>query len=275
MFRPLHLFVPCNGSAEFKAITATYIIRPVCINYCLTPGKYDVAMGNKVLRQKSGIWLALLIALGLHGLMLLLPLSGQKTGSGTTLARIELQLIKPEPSAEAKEILLAAPEPPPSPARLTTPMVQEISAPSVKTPPDVVAPTRPAATLIPIERDPELMSTAEKRRLTHTILSSQFITEESAADQLFGKSLAHNNFAIREEFHYPERDNLVTILTKPMQELPFEYRPGLIHFAYDPGVRGDLQRFWDTITPEFGWITKYGTEVKCKWILVIAGCGWK
>jgi len=28
-----------------------------------------------------------------------------------------------------------------------------------------------------------------------------------------------------------------------------------------------LQRLGDKITPEFGWITKYGTEVKCIWVL--------
>ena len=28
-------------------------------------------------------------------------------------------------------------------------------------------------------------------------------------------------------------------------------------------------------TPEFGWRTRYGTEVKCALILVIVGCAWK
>jgi len=242
-------------------------------------------MGNRVLstnhtpathdRTQSGIWLAYLIALGLHSLILLLPLSGLKTDSSPALARFELRIIKPEPPPAARDILLTTPEPSPSPAFLPTPEVQEISVPPVKTKPEVVVATRPAATLVPIERDPELMSAAEKRRLTQTILSSQFITEESAADQLFGKPIAWHDIENQAEFHYPQRDNLTTTLSRPMQELPFEYTPGLIYFAYEPGVRGGLQRFWDTITPEFGWITRYGTEVKCKWILIIAGCGWK
>ena len=68
---------------------------------------------------------------------------------------------------------------------------------------------------------------------------------------------------------------MLTMLNRPMQDLPFEYTPGLVHFAYVPGVRGDLQRFWDVITPEFGWRTNNGTEVRCKLLLVVIGCGWK
>lgn len=52
------------------------------------------------------------------------------------------------------------------------------------------------------------------------------------------------------------------------------HTPGLIRFAYATGMKGDLHRFWDAITPEFGGITKYGTEIKCKWVLVIVGCAW-
>jgi hypothetical protein len=119
------------------------------------------------------------------------------------------------------------------------------------------------------------MNTAERTRLTHTILSSQFITEESAADQLFGPAIARYAIETRKDFHYPGKANLVTMLDQPMQELPFEYTPGLIHFAYAPGVKGDLQRFWDVITPEFGMITDHGTEIRCIWALIIAACGWK
>ena len=242
-------------------------------------------MGNRVLstnhgstthdRTKPGIWLALLIALGLHASILFIPLSWQKTDSNPALTRIELQIIKSEPSIVAREIFQTAPEPLPAPGPSGPTMVQELSVPSIKSSPEVATPTQPAATLIPIERNPELMSTAEKRRLTNTILSSQFINEESAADQLFGKPIAPNDIEYQAEFHYPKRDNLTTILSQPMQELPFDYKPGLIYFAYEPGVKGDLQHFWDTITPEFGWITRYGTEVRCKWILIMAACGWK
>ena len=119
------------------------------------------------------------------------------------------------------------------------------------------------------------MTPMEKTLLTHTILSSQFITDEPAADQLFGPVIARYSIETQKEFHYPDKASLVSMLDQPMQELPFAYTPGLIQFAYAPGVKGDLQRFWDVITPEFGWITDHGTEVRCIWVLVIARCGWK
>ena len=139
-----------------------------------------------------------------------------------------------------------------------------------------VLPTSHAAPLTSIKRDLESMNTEQRTRLTHSILSSQFITEDSATDLLFGKPIAdvQKEFT-HQEFHFPQRPNLVKILDQPMQELPFDYTPGLVYFAYDPGIKGDLQRFWDVITPEFGWTSKYGTEVKCIWVLVIAACGWK
>jgi len=65
------------------------------------------------------------------------------------------------------------------------------------------------------------------------------------------------------------------MLEQPLPDMPFAYTPGLVNFDYDPGVKGDLQRFWDVITPEFGWRTNNGTEFKCVWVLVIAACGWK
>jgi len=231
------------------------------------------AMTNS--RFNPAIWLALLIALGLHGLILLLPLSGQKPDTTPVSAQIELRLTKFEPPPVAEEIFLVEPESPPPPAPLPTPIVQDKPVPLVKTPSQVVEATPPATTLAPIERDLEQMTPVEKTQLTYTILSSQFITDESVADQLFGPVVARYSTETRTEFHYPEKANLVAMLDQPMQDLPFEYTPGLIHFAYAPGVKGDLQRFWDVITPEFGMITDHGTEIRCVWVLVIAACGWK
>jgi len=228
------------------------------------------AMTNS--RFNPAIWLALLIALGLHGLILLLPLSGQKPGTPQISAQIELRLTKYESPPVAEEIFLIEPE---SPAPLPTPVAQDKPVSLEKTPSQVVASTPPAITLAPIERDLEQMTPVEKTQLTDTILSSQFITDESAADQLFGPVVARYSTETRTEFHYPEKANLVAMLEQPMQNLPFEYTPGLIHFAYAPGVKGDLQRFWDVITPEFGMITDHGTEIRCIWVLVIAACGWK
>lgn len=118
--------------------------------------------------------------------------------------------------------------------------------------------------------------TTEQRlqRLSPGILSSQFIRQESAADKIFGPSYQADPQPVQKAFHFPQQANMITMLDRPIVDLPFQYTPGLIEFAYDPGLKGDVQRFWDKITPEFGWRTNYGTQIKCKWILVIAACGW-
>lgn len=123
--------------------------------------------------------------------------------------------------------------------------------------------------------DLEHMDAVERSRLTSTILSRQFITEKSVADRIFGLPLEQRDPDEGRGFHFPHRQDMVSMLDQPLPNIPFEYSPGLIHFAYDPGLKGELQRFWDVITPEFGWTTKHGTEVKCIWVLVIGGCGWK
>ena len=193
------------------------------------------------------------------------------------LTAIELQLttFRQQPPAPPEAIPEPEALPPESDSLLISEQPQTTAANEVK--PVVVEP--PPITTIPVarnlRRDLDSMSEPEKRRLTNTILSRQFFSEESAADQLFGKPLPQHNTEIRKEFHYPLRPDLVAMLDQPLPELPFAYTADLVYFAYDPGVRGDLQRFWDVITPEFGWRTKYGTEVKCIMVLVIIGCGWK
>lgn len=227
-------------------------------------------------RTGPAIWFALAIALGLHGIFLLLPLTGQIPESSPLSAQIELKLTLPEPLQAAAENLI--PEQPPARQAAVQPApgdTEPAPVPSVNTPFPMPLQNSRVTTLTPIERDLERMTTENKRRLTSAILSSQFITGKSAADQLFGKPMERSGTTVQTEFHYPERPSLVTMLNQPMQELPFEYTPGLIQFAYAPGLKGKLQRFGDRITPEFGWITKYGTEVKCIWVLVIAACGWK
>jgi hypothetical protein len=242
------------------------------------PAKHsDSSASANAVGSKTRLPLALGSALVLHGLVLLLPIDKQVAERRETPAQIELRLTTHEPPQPP--MVIAIPETMPEP--LSTPESIPELADQTITPPDVsaeapeITPTESSQTLIPINRDYQKMSSEEKRRLTHTILSSQFITQEPVADRLFGKPIQMDSDSVKKEFHYPIQPNLVSMLDKPMQELPFKYTPGLVHFAYAPGVKGDLQRFWDVITPEFGWTTKYGTQVKCIWVLVIAGCGWK
>jgi len=254
------------------------------INFCLTPGKYYSRMGNAlqksgqvpvppVSRSKPTLWLALAIALGLHLLILLLPLSRQAQNTDAVTAQIELQLTTYEPKRVNEEIII------PGNTTAMESAIQEASeptnpepesAPLVKAVAELPPPDLPG----PIERELENMNLTEKTRLTHTILSSQFITEESVTEQIFGKPFDPDSTGAHKDFHYPERSSLVAMLDQPMQDLPFEYTPGLVRFAYAPGIKGDLQRFGDKITPEFGLITRYGTKVSCIWVLVIVACGW-
>jgi type IV secretory pathway VirB10-like protein len=226
--------------------------------------------------KRTGIWLALVVALAMHAMFLLLPVRDQKPAANETRVQIELQLttLKPPPSAPQTQTQRPA-TPPPLPVPKHEPPIEPqeslVETQAEATPP--LPATVPQARKL--ERDPEKMNEQARARLTSSILTRQFISEEPAADKLFGRLIEQNSSELQKEFHYPLRQNMLAMLDQPMPELPFAYQSGLVNFAYDPGVKGDLQRFWDVITPEFGWRTKNGTEFKCVWVLIIAGCGWK
>ena len=235
--------------------------------------------------ERAGIWLATLFALGLHAVFLLLPIARQLPPVESSQNTIELQLttlppspafipaalpelLPPEKSPEPEEQSLdeSVPEPPGAATLKQAEIQPETTDP---------APESPLQLVRQHKRDLDKMDELERTRLMDTILARQYLSEESAVDQLFGKLPVQDGAEIRKEFHYPTRPNMLAMLDQPMPKVPFAYTPGLVNFAYDPGVKGDLQRFWDVITPEFGWRTKYGTEVKCIMVLVIIGCGWK
>jgi hypothetical protein len=260
------------------------------INAYLTPNWYHSAVriieqqqGQFRTGESAGIWLAFFLAAGLHAIMLLLPVFEKDPLAPVHLTpvRIELTTVQPPPS------VVTEPEPeteatPPEPVSEPLP---EILPEPPENPPQRQAETEPpkplpepTVTELPtrrLQRDLDGMSELEKNVLTSTILARQFITEESAVDRLFGKPLVQEGNDLQKDFHYPLRPDLIEMLDRPLPDLPFAYTPDLVYFAYDPGVKGDLQRFWDVITPEFGWRTKYGTEVKCGLILIIIGCAWK
>jgi len=274
------------GSKGYHKSKKTYLL-----NVELTPNRYHLPVqifGQKAIRNRQGekpsIGLAFVIAFGFHVLILILPLTGKTPLSENTSVQIEVQLttfntpslppqtetVLPEPSPEPKQA--PEPEPEPRPEPLNS-MVE--SKPDIEPVEPEPAEPMPLPQIAELRRDLDSMTEIERSRLTSTILVRQFITEESAADKIFGRPFELNSTAPKKDFHYPIRPDLLVMLDQPMQELPFAYTPGLVNFAYDPGVKGDLQRFWDVITPEFGWRTRYGTEVRCIWILVIVGCGWK
>jgi len=229
--------------------------------------------------KRMGIWWTFLFALALHSLFLFAPISRQIPTTENHRTPIELQLTTSgpppvSPVATGPQPETPLPEPVPEPPTEPPSVVLEEQ---IRTEPVVIDPAPLTARLEKRNLQPDLenLSDNEARQLTNTILSHQYFTEESAADQLFGKPLPQHSAEIQKEFHYPLRENMVSMLDQPLPELPFAYTPDLVYFAYEPGVKGDLQRFWDVITPEFGWRTKYGTEVRCILVLVIIGCGWK
>lgn len=239
--------------------------------------------------KRATIWLSILVALGLHLVFLYLPWPAQTSIPASSEARVELQISKrtpapviPAPVVQQEKIPLPELEAEPDTVTTAEPV------PDVKTetfekipenPPDAVVPERPLLTSQPfapyVRTNFENMNEGQRRSLASSILTRQFIQEITVTEQLFGKPLTDAKPGHIAEFHYPARGNMMSMLDQSMPDLPFAYQEGLIHFAYDPGVKGDLQRFWDVITPEFGWRTKYGTEVRCIWVLVIAACGWK
>ena len=217
-------------------------------------------------RQNTGILKALAAALLLHTLVLLLPLTGPAPPVTDDADAIEVELIAYLPAPPVAE---------PLPETVEEPDVPPESPPDVA---DNIVQAPPEPPRIEPEPTPlitESIVTQDPPDQTAVILSRQFITETSEADRLFGRPLVIEDPAARQGFRFPVRPNMLATLDKPMQDLPFAYTPGLVRFAYDPGVRGDLQRFWDVITPEFGWRTDNGTEFRCVLLLVIVGCGWK
>lgn len=210
--------------------------------------------------------MALTGALLLHALVLLLPLTRPA--------------LPPPDGGETIEVELVAflSDPPPVADQVTEPVQKPQPIPeseSLAQSSNELTPPQPTPVPDEVVQDPvPALVQRETGNQKDIILSRQFITEEPVIDKLFGKPVVEQA-PPRKGFHLPARPNMLAMLDRPMQDLPFEYTPGLVHFAYAPGVKGDLQRFWDIITPEFGWRTDNGTEFRCVWLLVIAGCGWK
>lgn len=255
------------------------------INISLTVKRYDARMsGNsreyRQLRtgKRASIWFALMLALAFHAMVFQFPFQLPGKPPAHHDKPLEIALQKPQDAGKTPTMTpIPEPNTVPEPEPVDPPAPTEESAVADTRPlPDETSTDIEASTPItPVERRRfEQMSDTEKQQLASSLLSQQFIREKPLTEQLFGKPLAITD-QYRAEFHIPERPGMISMLDTPMPDLPFAYQQGLIHFAYDPGVKGDLQRFWDVITPEFGWRTRYGTEVRCIWVLIVGGCAWK
>jgi hypothetical protein len=260
------------------------------VNTYLTRNWYHFAVPENSIKRgrlrtgkRSGIWLAVGLAIALHGIFLLLPLTRENQPGQDRRRALEVELATAETQQPIRVTAEAAPgdasrQPTgeAAPKALPGPVEETAEAITALQPLDT---SEPSAALKPSSRanehDLDNLSEMEKEVLTSTILARQYITEESVSDRLFGNPLVPDSSDLQKDFHYPLRPDLFEMLDKPLPDLPFSYTPGLVYFAYEPGLKGDLQRFWDVITPEFGWRTRYGTEVKCALIVIIPGCVWK
>lgn len=227
-------------------------------------------------RTGTSTWLALAAALGLHAIILVLPIARQVSTTENVPAQIELQLItlsrqSPAPKVpESQDNERNIPEP-----GFITPESAVEEEESIAKAETTTAQRPPVATIAAQDVEINNRDEMELRRKTPSILSAQYITWESEADKLFGKPLELQDTPRYSDFSRPLGQDMISMLDQPVPNLPFAYTPGLVRFAYEPGVKGDLQRFWDLITPEFGWRTDNGTEFRCVLVLVIVGCGWK
>ena len=223
---------------------------------------------------RYAIRVSLFIALALHAIVLGLLKWPQSPTERNTRLTVEMLWVNPDPPISTEP---ASEVPPEYPAELRDPPdTPETTRPSKAMTQATDKPPPSDGELLTAEfRGPREMDKAELASLRNSLLLRQFISEESVTQQIFGPSIERPEPVHGKSFHYPGKENMISYLEKSMPDLPFEYTPGLIYFAYDPGLKGELQRFWDVITPEFGWTTDRGTEVKCVWMLVMAGCGWK
>lgn len=198
--------------------------------------------------DKANFGLALLLAVILHMLFLALPKSGPAPGVTHPQASFRLHLTTlPQTAPETMD----EKRPPGAGTAAPRAMPRTTKGSESKTAP------------------------VQTRSLARQLLSRQYLSERPVRDPLSAAGPHPQTHAPERSFHYPRRIDMLTMLDRPLPDLPFEYTSGLVRFAYDPGVRGDMQRFWDKITPEFGWTTRYGTEVRCVWVLAVMACGWK
>jgi hypothetical protein len=135
------------------------------INAALTPNGYYLKMqtgGQKQERsttgKKTGIWMALSAAFGLHLILLFLPITQQTKLVNTTRAQSELQLTTLNPQTE---VLVAEPPPPPT----KSPDIPEPAQSIVEPPIEIVQPVlTPEPRVSQQEHIQETQSELEKNR---------------------------------------------------------------------------------------------------------------
>ena len=214
---------------------------------------------NQRAGQNRIFWRALGVALLVHASLLLIPSVRYAVFEHSPVPSLQLNLKRPA----AEQPMATEPE---TPVETIQPDPVEIE----QNPPEPVMAQVPES-VKPPETEPQVTSEPE-RPLTPRLLSRQFDYEKQA-DPLAGFTRMPEE-PPRAEFQYRERDNLETVLNEPSMQLPFKDTRIYLVDSYDPGWSGSVDRFFDNVTVPFGFTTKHGTRVECRWMLIVAGCGW-
>ena len=227
----------------------------------LTRVHYNFPMSHSLVNRR--FYAALGVALAVHAALMLLPFQKQQAHPAKAAGLLKVHLAAlPAKAARAEELHL---DPKPLAAAQAPPAAIEPMPPA------------PRAAVPPVASKPEpnRVEGPEPERLRHSILASQFLGGRQEDNASFSLAPRQKNPEVQTEFHLPHRASMYEVMMPPLPDLPFAHQPGFVEFSYTaPGFLGELQYFFDVITPEFEFKTKHGTRVKCALILVIAGCAW-
>lgn len=212
------------------------------------------------------MWAALAIAIVLHAGLLLVKF--REIGRETTSPEhvIELSFARPAVSVQQPRPTppVEAPKPPVPPIRTVASALQEpavVAQPAAPPPPPISAPAAASEELGP----------EQVRQLARTIIASPFLEDADDTRKVFGKEPEDRHSEV--DFRVPDRPDMFSMLEGPPIDLPFA-DPELVEFAYAPGAMGAIERGFDRITPEFGWTSNSGFKIRCRWVLIVVGCGW-
>ncbi len=185
---------------------------------------------------------------------------------------LEVQLLSPRPAA------------PPEPQNPVAPPAQPLPAPVLETTPEMPPATKAEAVTPPLP-SPRPVQQPPETEPSSTVPTSVPAPSQPGAEELLSRISRYRLDGQSQLEAAPaaplptpvlglaNQTNMLTSLARPLPELPFE--PGEMGLNFYPaGIRGDIARGFDKITPEFGFVTSFGLEIKCKYVLVIVSCGW-
>lgn len=197
----------------------------------------------------------------------------------SVLAHVALLLLIKAPQPDTAPVgettfdVRLTPEPTPVPIvpseQIAAPALPPVSSPPIQ--PEI----RPAASSEPVSTRPVPEEPAPAPGAQQTVDANQILGQlsryripgDTTSARLLPPDDAPPPLLARQFFEHE-------VMDQALPALPFEDPEGPFRF-YSVGIRGDVERAFDSVTKEFGWTTRYGTKVKCAYVLVIVSCGWK